>query len=137
MSSSIYYRSLRAVSDAERKTIEAAAQSAEKERTWLSCEPANFRVDEQGYLSGGSKPNFAPDPQEAAAAEKAGLPDGTATDLIEVLGKLSREYSADWEITLEEGPPVGCIRGGRCDPQVVAGAEQLTQLAQMFARMSM
>jgi hypothetical protein len=137
MSASIYYRSLRTVSDTERGTIEAAVRTAEAARTWLSCEPVNFFPSDDSHLRGGSKPNFAPDPQDSAAAGKSGLPDGSVLDLIEVLSSLSREYSVDWEITFEEGPPVGYIRAGHCDPEVIAGAEQLVQVAEMLARMPM
>jgi hypothetical protein len=137
MSASIYYRSLRTVSDTERATIEAAARTAEAARTWQSCEPVNFFLSNDGHLKGGSKPNFAPDPEDSAAAGDSGLTDGSVLDLIEVLSSLSREYNVDWEITFEEGPPIGYIRAGHCDPDVIAGAQQLVQVAQMVARLPM
>jgi len=136
MSASIYYRSLRAVSDAERATIEAAARAAEQERTWFSCEPVSVHLSEGGYLRGGSKPNLAPDDQEAAAADQSPLPDGTVLDLLEVLSKLSRDYRIDWEIVFEQDLPVGFIRGGHCDQDVITGAEQLIEVARMLAGVS-
>jgi hypothetical protein len=136
MGASIYYRSLRTVSDAERSAVKAAAKAAEGARTWLSCEPVSFHLSDAGCLQGGSKPNFSADAEDAGAAHERGLPDGSAIDLIEVLSDLSRDYNVDWEITFEDGPPVGYIRAGRCDPEVVAGVQQLVQVARIFARMS-
>ena len=137
MGTSIYYRSLRTVSETERSSIEAAAKVAQEARSWLGCEPVHFHLDDGGSLKGGSKPNFSPDPEDAAAAGEGGLPDGSVLDLIEVLRNLSSQYGIDWEITFDEGPPIGYIRAGRCDPELIAGAEQLVQVAQMFARMPM
>ena len=135
MSATIYYRSLRAVSNEERVAIEDTARSAQAARTWLSCEPVGFYLSEGGYLRGGSKPNFAPDEAEAAAAAGSGLPDGTVLDLIEVLSQISRNHGVDWEIVFEQEPPVGFIRNGRCDQEVLSGAEQLAEVARMMAGM--
>lgn len=137
MGACIYYRSLRTVSDAQRSVIETAAKAAEEARTWLSCEPVHFGLSEGGSLRGGSKPNFSPDAEEAAAAGKAGLPDGSVLDLLDVLSNLSREYGIDWEITFEDGPSVGYIRNGHCDPEILVGAEQLVQVGKMLAEMSL
>jgi hypothetical protein len=136
MGTSIYYRSLRAVSDNERVAIEAAAGSAQAARTWLSCEPVTFYPGEGGYLQGGSKPNFDPDQSDVAAAAESGLPDGTVLDLIEVLSQISRDHRVDWEIVFEQGPPVGFIRNGHCDQDVLMGAEQLAEVARTMAGMS-
>jgi hypothetical protein len=137
MSASIYYRSLRTVDDAERATIEAAASNAQAARTWLSCEPVHFYGTEDGYLRGGSKPNFEPSEEDAALAAESGLPDGTVVDLIQVLSQLSSDHNIDWEVIFDQEPPVGFIRNGNCDEEILKGAEQLAEIARMLSGMSL
>jgi hypothetical protein len=137
MSASIYYRSLRTVDDAERAAISTAASAAQAARTWLSCEPVHFYPNEDGYLRGGSKPNFDPDEEDASAAAECALPDGTVLDLIQVLSQISRDHSIDWEIVFEQEPPVGFIRNGHCDEKVLKDAEQLAEVARMLSGMSL
>ena len=68
MGFSIHYRSTRPVGDAEADAIRQAAGEANAGRTWLSCEPVHFFAEsEDGCLVGGSKPNFLPHPDDAAA----------------------------------------------------------------------
>ena len=68
-----------------------AADEASEGRTWLSCEPPRFYDDRDlGRIWGGSKPNFTPDPADAASAAKMGLPDGDLHSLVDVLSLVSR-----------------------------------------------
>lgn len=135
MGASIYYRSPSTVSGEKRSAIEAFAADAAAGRTWLSCEPAGFYASDDGFLEGGSKPSFFPDAEDAAAAPESGLPDGTVHDLLEILCKISVDHGIDREIVFEEEPPVGYIRNGRCDPEVISGAAELMEAIRMLGDM--
>jgi hypothetical protein len=132
MGFSIYYRSTRPVSPEESAAIRGAADLAYQGRTWLSCEPVHFfeqEPEDGGRLSGGSKLNFSPYPDDAAAALE-GLPDGDVRSLFEVLCQLSRDHGIDWEIGHDHEPgPVGYIRDGVCDPGLARRAQALADLA--------
>src|SRR5205823_4902371 len=75
--------------------------------------------DEDGHLCGCSKPSFRPHPDDAAAAVREGLPDGTPLDMLDILCQLSRDHGIDWEIDHDESDgPVGYIRSGVADEEV-------------------
>jgi hypothetical protein len=115
----IHYRSTRPITRTEAAAIERATKKLVRGRTWLSCEPVILAHEEDGHLGGGSKPNFEPHPDDAAAAAEEGLPDGTTQDLLDILCELSREYRIDWEISHDySGGQVGHIRNAKCDGQV-------------------
>lgn len=120
MGFTIYYRSTRKLNAARANAIRDAAEALVAGRTWLSCEPVGFHPSQpDGRLCGGSKPNFQPDPEDAAAASREGLPDGTVHDMIEILCKLSGDFEVDWEFSHDHDPgPIGYIRGGRCESRL-------------------
>ena len=98
-------------------------------RTWLSCEPPDIR-NYEGVLTGFSKPNFMPHPDDVAAAEEEGLPDGTVNDLLDILCELSRQFDVDWEISHEfSDGPVGFIRSGNVDDEVRMQCQAINDLA--------
>jgi hypothetical protein len=135
MGFSIYYRSTRPVNPAEADALREAARAACAGRTWLSCEPIHFFAgQEDGHLFGGSKPNFQPHPDDAAAAAREGLPDGTARDLLDILGLLSRDHAVDWDLSHDHGP-VGYIRGGVCDQHVLDQIEALADLGDILGEL--
>ncbi len=138
MGFSINYRSTRPVSQAETAAIRAAARDACQGRTWLSCEPVVFFTDsEDGRLLGSSKPNFRPHPDDVASAARAGLPDGTASDMLDVLCRLSRDHGIDWEISHDHSDgPVGVIRAGVCDGEVLSQVEVFANLADYLGNLS-
>src|SRR5689334_22263789 len=104
MSFTIYYTSARSVTPEEAEAIKSATQRECQGRSWLSCEPINFLPDLQdGRLIGGSKPNFKPHPGDKRAAKESGLPDGGPQDLLDILARLSREHSIDWELMHDFG----------------------------------
>jgi hypothetical protein len=106
-----------------------ATKSLRAGRTWLSCEPPFLR-NYDGVLSGSSKPNFTPHPDDAASAESEGLPDGTLNDLLEILCQLSRQFNVDWEISHDySDAPLGYIRGGDIDDDVRTQCEAFNDLA--------
>src|SRR2546426_11760610 len=125
----IYYRSTRPVAPTEADAIRQAARAANEGRTWLGCEPVHFSPSDDGYLLGGSKPNFQPHPDDAAAAAREGLPDGTPRDMLDILCRLSRDHDVDWEISHDHSDgPVGYIRGGVCDDEVLLQVHALANL---------
>lgn len=127
------YRTTRPVSPAKAEPIKRAAERLCHGRTWLSCEPVFIDRAPDGHLSGSSKPSFGPDPADAAAAAREGLPDGTSGDVLDILCQLSREHGVDWEISHDysEGP-VGYIRKGVAEDQVVGQMEALSDLGDIF-----
>jgi hypothetical protein len=138
MGFTINYRSTQPVSPAAATAVRRAARDACRGRTWLSCEPVHFfsRSDD-GHLSGCSKPNFRPHPHDVASANGEGLPDGTARDLLDVLCHLSREHGIAWEISHDHsGGPVGLIRDGQCDGDVLSRLEAFADLADYLGNLS-
>ncbi|MDZ7615661.1 MAG: hypothetical protein U1E05_01575, partial [Patescibacteria group bacterium] len=92
MGFTVCYRSTRPVAPAKAAAIVRTCDGLCRGRTWLSCEPVGFFPDgEDGHLLGASKPNLQPDPDDAAAAAREGLPDGTTVDMLDVLCQLSRD----------------------------------------------
>jgi hypothetical protein len=134
MGFSISYRTTRPVSKPEADAIRHAANAACSGRTWLSCEPVHFWTTEDNRLEGSSKPNFMSHPDDAASAAEQGLPDGTARDLLDVLCQLSRDHGIDWEISHDHSDgPIGYIRGGVSDGEVLARVEAFTDLGDILA----
>lgn len=98
MGFTVYYRSTHPVSSAEVDAVKKSALDLSRGRTWLGCEPVYFFDSDDGHLMGGSKPNFQPDPGDAAAAAREGLPDGATRDMLDILCRLSRDHGIDWEL---------------------------------------
>lgn len=130
MGFTVYYRSTTPVARNGVERIIQAVGETIRGRSWLSCEPvAFFGADEDGHLSGGSKPNFMPHPDDAASAKREGLPDGTIHDVIEILCDISKSYGVDWEIGQDDyDGPVGFIRNGVADPAVLRQIEGFMDL---------
>lgn len=137
MGFTISYRSTRPVTPAEAEEIRRANRAAIQGRTWLSCEPVLFSLDEEERLRGSSKPNFRPHPDDVASAAREGLPDGTARDMLDVLCRLSRDHGIDWEIRHDYSDgPVGFIQDGECDADVLAQIETFAELAEELGNLS-
>jgi hypothetical protein len=57
------------------------------------------------------------------------LPDGTASELIAILCRLSRDHGVDWQFSHDASDgPIGEIRAGVCDEQVLAHVELFADL---------
>src|SRR5690242_4019442 len=125
MGFSIYYRSTRRVTAGQADAVRQAAWALDAVHSWLSCEPVCFFKDlQEGRLLGASKPNFLPHPDDAASAARSGKPDGTVLTLIDILCQLSREHGVDFEVGHDESSgPIGRVRAGVCDPDVLAQLE--------------
>jgi hypothetical protein len=128
---SVYYRSTGPVDTGRAEAIARSAAELCRGRTWLHCEPVwFFPGSADGHLLGGSKPNFLPHPVDAESAERSGLPDGTARDMLDVLARLSLDYGVDWEISHDySGGPIGLIRDGVCEEGVLTHIEAFADLA--------
>jgi len=137
MGFTIYYRSTQRISTARANAIRRATTALSAGRTWLSCEPVGFFPRQRdGRLFGGSKPNFQPHPDDAAAAARSTLPDGTVRDVIDILCRLSRDYEVDWEFSHDHDPgPIGFIRGGVCEQGVREQLEAIGDLGGLLAEM--
>jgi hypothetical protein len=137
MGFTVSYRSTQPVAKTVQDAIRQAAHAANKGRTWLSCEPVCFFRSEDGYLEGGSKPNLMPHPDDVASAAQEGLPDGTARDMLDILCRLSSDHGVDWEIRHDHSEgPVGYIRGGVCDDEVLGQIEAFADLGDILANLT-
>ncbi len=132
MGFAFYYQSTEAVDSRKRAAIDADCRRLCEGRTWLSCEPVHFG-DVDGRMWGGSKPNYMPHPDDVADAALQGLPDGTIQDALNILCQLSRDHGVDWEITHDEADgPIGFIRNGHADYEVVTQLEQFASLVEVL-----
>jgi hypothetical protein len=137
MGFAVYYRSTLPVSPAKAAAVARATDILCRGHTWLSCEPPVLWPRDDGHLEGGSKPNFEPHPDDAAAAALEGLPDGTTRDLLHILCQLSREHDIHWEISHDEsGGPVGYIRNGVADDKVVGLMEAFAEIGDLGENLS-
>jgi len=117
---------------AEANAIERAAVVASKGRTWLSSESVHFfDTREDGILSGFSKPNFMPHPDEAREAAASGLPDGTILNVVNILVSLSKQYGVDWQVGHDFGE-LGLIRHGIPDYNIMENIQQISQMGAMM-----
>jgi hypothetical protein len=135
MGFTLYYRSTERISARRGRAIRKAAATLTEGRTWLSCEPVGFFADQDdGRLTGGSKPNFQPHAEDAAAAAGESLPDGTLREVIEVLCKLSTEFNVDWEFSHDHDPgPIGFIRGGVCEQRLLERVDTFAALGDVLS----
>lgn len=137
MGLTVYYRSRQKVTPAESETIRRAARVANEGRTWLGCEPVEFFPDHDGHMIGGSKPNFMPHPDDVASTVRAGLPDGTTRDMLNVLCRLSRDHGIDWALSHDHDPDIGEIRSGVSDESVLAQIEAFTELGDILGELGL
>jgi len=137
MGFTIYYQSTDPLEKHEFAAMQTTCTEHCQGRSWLSCEPVILHEDEEGFVAGGSKPTFVPHPDDVAAAEAEGLPDGTLLDLLDVLSALSREYQIDWELSHDysEGHPIGYVRNGKIHPELIRQINSLAELLQNFGDM--
>ncbi len=137
MGFSICYRSTRPVSPAEAAAINRTAEAACQGYTWLSCESLLLSIDdEDSHLHGSSKPNFHPHFEDVVSAANERLPDGTVRNLLEVLCRISREHSIDWEISHDYSDgPIGYIRAGVCDADVQTQIEIFADVAEELSNL--
>ncbi|MHC5540451.1 hypothetical protein ACYOEI_19695 [Singulisphaera rosea] len=133
MGFTVYYRSTRPVTKAESEVIQQAVDAANSGRTWLHCEGVHFfPIEDDGFLLGGSKPNFLPHPDDAGAAAQEGLPNGTCRDMLDVLSQVSRDFGIDWILSHDYDPNIGAVRAGILDPGVINQIEAFADLGDIL-----
>lgn len=137
MGFSIRYRTTRPIGEDHAAEIRSAVDPLIDGRTWLSCEPVHFYPQlREGRLTGFSKPNFSPHPDDVASAMAEGLPDGTVRDVIDVLCALSRDHGVDWEFAHDHDPgPIGFIRKGVADRRLLEQIEGIAGLADVMGEL--
>lgn len=137
MGYAIRYVSTEPVTAEQRREIGECVSQLVRGHTWLSCEPIHFRRDNgDGFLSGSSKPNFDPHPDDHASAETEGLPDGTVREVLDGLCLISRRFGVDWEIGDDYIEVIGYIRNGDLDDDVWTAFETISTTAQWMQPMS-
>lgn len=120
MGFTIYYESTHPVPAKVAANVQKEAARLVQGYTWLSCEPVSFfGGSPNGKLSGGSKPNFCPHPDDIADAAREALPDGTVNTLLDNLCELSREFDVSWALSHDhDDQPMGFVKNGVCDRQL-------------------
>lgn len=129
MGFTVYYSSVKQVDASTEALLRKESERLSVGKTWLSCEPVSFFArDDDGRMTGGSKPNFIPDPLDRADAEQEDLPDGTISNVLEHLAIMSRSHGIDWELSHEHYPgPIGYIRDGEIEPALVEHIDQIAE----------
>jgi hypothetical protein len=90
-----------------------------------------------GSLSGGSKPNFMPSSEDAAAAAQEKLPDGTVRDMLDILCALSRDFGVDWALSHDHDPAIGFIRSGVCEENALNQIDALADMASVLGELGL
>ncbi len=121
----LIYRSTESLDAKREAAIRAAAEKFDSGFSWLFCDSVSFDDDAgDNRLTGSSKLNLQPHPEDRAAALASGLPDGTVKDLFEALCEISREHQVNWEVKHDmDSAPIGYIRHGVIDDDLDRIAE--------------
>lgn len=133
MGFSVYYRTAEPVEADKRSAVIKMAERFTAGHSWYGCEPLFLQDLPDGGLWGASKPRLIGfSDEDFEAAESENLPDGTISDLIECLCRISYEFGIDWEIGADNVPdPVGFIRSGDADAEVSSLVEFLVEAGEL------
>jgi hypothetical protein len=132
----VSYRSTKPVEPSQCARIQAAIKEASRGKTWLLSEAVWVARQADGHLWGASKPNFQPHPDDVAAATMENLPDATISDVVQILCDISRAEGVDWEVSHDgSGGPIGFIRNGIADPDVLAQIEAFADVCQILSEL--
>lgn len=121
MGFTVYYQSTESVDPSIKVALGKSLERHIMKRSWISCEPPGFfgGDDVNGILSGGSKPNFMPQPDDYLDPDNR-QPDGTVQDVVDILCDLSSEFGIDWQFSHDhEQGPVGFVRNGVADEDLL------------------
>jgi hypothetical protein len=132
MGMGLHYTTLAAVEPAVRHAIERDAERANRRQTWVLCEPIGFFPEDQdpdGRLSGFSKLNLFPTPEELAEAGPAGRNANDVRFLVSQLCQWSRKYGLDWRLCFET-ELLGTITDGRCETRLQERIDGLASFAE-------
>lgn len=129
MGFAVSYRLITRLSEMDEVKLFAAAKQLGAGRGYASCEGLRLMRLDDGWVGGSSKPNIAPHDDELAELAADGLPDTTISDIIEMLRKLSQQFSLEWEIDHDYSDgALGYIRHGEVDEAVQSFVDVLTQV---------
>jgi hypothetical protein len=100
---------------------------------WILCEPIGFHPEpDVGGLSGSTKLNLQPWPDEHAEAMREPAERGDFQTLLDRLADWSDRFRLTWELEVE-GHFLGRIVDGACDPGLTESLEALTAVADELA----
>ena len=97
------------------------------QQPWLLCEPPKVILGSENRLTGWSKINLMPDPEEAAEAEEFETDKNDLEVLVLMLSSWSKEYEITWQLRLED-EPIGEIISGVCDDRINNTIRSLSEL---------
>jgi hypothetical protein len=123
MGMGLHYTTLAAVEPAVRLAIERDAERANRRQTWVLCE-----------LSGYSKLNLLPTPEELAEAGFAGRGAKNLRFLVKQLCRWSRKYGLVWQLRFE-GELLGTITDGRCEGRLQERIDGLASLGEALGEL--
>src|SRR5262249_11224556 len=132
MGMGLHYTTLASVEPAVRHAIERYAERANRRQTWVLCEPIHFFPeghDPDGKLSGFSKLNLFPTPEELAEAGSAGRHANDVRFLVMQLCRWSRRHGLDWRLCFET-ELLGNITDGRCEARLEERIDGLASFAE-------
>jgi hypothetical protein len=129
MGTCLYFRTAGPVAAEVEQAIRDELPQANRGAQWIHCEPIAFFSDtEDGRLTGFSKLNFHPHPDEAAEALRPPAARGDLPTLLDRLADWSDRYRLTWELDVE-GHPLGRIADGNLDPGLIEAFEALAAVA--------
>jgi hypothetical protein len=129
MGVSIMYESDRPLTLAEITAVREAAQQFNAGRWWLYSEGLFFFTDsDDNTLTGCSKYNPLPSPDETAEARRSGTIISGLPEVIEFLAQTSANNGPGWRLSFEEHS-LGFIRNGAVEPGLESKVKVLAQMA--------
>ncbi|HEV3260389.1 MAG TPA: hypothetical protein VG013_26270 [Gemmataceae bacterium] len=132
MAMGLHYTTVAAVEPAVRHAIERDSKRANRRQTWVLCEPIGFFPEDQdpdGKLSGFSKLNLFPTPEELVEAGSAGRNANDVRFLVTQLCRWSRKYGLVWQLRFES-ELLGTITDGRCEARLQERIDGLASLGE-------
>jgi|SRR5579883_559122 len=128
------YRTTSPVSAAVAEAVRGDVPGVNRGARWIYCEPVGVRHDEaDGYLTGFSKLNLQPGPDEYAAAKAEPADRDDFLALLDALAGWSARYDLTWELAVE-GQPLGRVAGGAYEPGLRDALESFAAVADELVR---
>jgi hypothetical protein len=110
--------------------VDADAAVRDARQPWLWCEPLKLFSPEFGRkLSGWSKLNLIPHPDDRADAARYPDAENDVKFLLKQLCRLSREHGVTWELRIDSDP-LGTIAEGLCEPGLEEAIDALSEMGE-------